>query len=53
MDFFIVYTTIKLIKSRNEEGRKYIRWIYLGSTIELVIFLLMRVISRSLKTEFD
>lgn len=44
MDFFIVYPTIKLIKSSNEEGRKYIRWIYLGSTIGLVIFLLMRVI---------
>lgn len=44
MDFFIVYPTIKLIKSQNEEGRKYIRWIYLGSTFGLVIFLLMRVI---------
>lgn len=44
MDFFIVYPTIKLIKSQNEEGRKYIRWIYLGSTFGLVIFLIMRVI---------
>jgi len=43
MDFFIVYPTIKLIKSSNEEGRKFIRWIYLGSTIGLVIFLIMRV----------
>lgn len=43
MNFFIVYPTIKLIKSNNEEGRKYIRWIYLGSTLGLVIFLLMRV----------
>jgi len=43
MDFFIVYPTIKLIKSHNEEGRKYIRWIYLGSTLGLVIFLFMRV----------
>lgn len=44
MDFFIVYPTIKLINSHNEEDRKYIRWIYLGATFGLVIFLIMRVI---------
>lgn len=44
MDFFIAYPTIKLIKSHNEEGRKYIRWIYVGATSGLVIFLIMRVI---------
>jgi len=43
MDFFIAYYAFKLLKSRNEEGRKYIRWIYLGATSGLVVFLLMRL----------
>lgn len=42
MDLSIGYSTLKLIKSEGEEGRKYIRWIYLGATLGLLIFLLMR-----------
>lgn len=44
MDFFIVYPVTKLIKSEEDEGRKYIRWIYLGATLGLIVFLTMRVI---------
>jgi hypothetical protein len=44
MDISIGYSAIKLLKSQNEEGRKYIRWIYLGSTFGLLIFLVMRLI---------
>ena len=44
MDIAIAYSTIKLLKSKNEEGRKYIRWLYLGSTLGLLIFILMRFI---------
>lgn len=44
MDFFIGISTYKLIKSKNEEGRKYIRLLYLGATFGLLIFLFMRLI---------
>lgn len=44
MDISIGYSAIKLLKSQNEEGRKYIRWIYLGSTFGLLIFLVLRLI---------
>ncbi len=44
MDIFIVFSTFKLIKSKNEEGRKYIRLLYLGATFGLLIFLVMRLI---------
>ncbi|MBW7843712.1 MAG: UbiA family prenyltransferase [Ignavibacterium sp.] len=44
MDFFIGISTYKLIKSKNEEGRKYIRLLYLGATFGLFIFLFMRLI---------
>lgn len=43
MDFFIAYPAIRLLKSENEEGRNYIRWIYLGATAGLIIFLIMRL----------
>lgn len=42
MDFFIIYPTFRLLKAQQEEGRKYIRWIYLGASAGLLIFLLMR-----------
>ncbi len=45
MDIFIIYPTARLLRSRNEEGRKYIRWIYLGATVGLLIFLAIRLIS--------
>lgn len=44
MDLFIAYSTIKLYKMQNDEGRIYIRLLYLGSTLGLIIFLLMRVL---------
>lgn len=44
MDMFIAYSTYKLVNSKNEEGRKYIRLLYLGATFGLVVFLIMRLI---------
>lgn len=43
MDIFIGYSTFRLIRSKNEEGRKFIRLLYLGATFGLVIFLIMRL----------
>ncbi len=44
MDISIAYSSLKLLKSKNEEGRKYIRWLYLGATLGLIVFLIMRLI---------
>ena len=44
MDIAIAYSSFRLLESNNEEGRKYIRWIYLGSTLGLLIFIIMRLI---------
>lgn len=44
MDASIIYSSIKLSKSRNDGGRKYIRSLYLGSTLGLVVFILIRLI---------
>ncbi|PKK83781.1 MAG: prenyltransferase [candidate division Zixibacteria bacterium HGW-Zixibacteria-1] len=46
MDSAIVYSSIRLLKAGDVEGRKYIRWIYLGSTLGLLIFILIRLIKR-------
>lgn len=43
MDIFIGYSTFRLIRSKSEEGRKYIRLLYLGATFGLVLFLIMRL----------
>ena len=43
MDIFIGYSTFRLIRSKDEEGRKYIRLLYLGATFGLVVFLVMRM----------
>ncbi len=43
MDIFIGFSTYKLIRSKNERGRKYIRLLYLGATFGLFTFLLMRL----------
>ena len=43
MDIAIAYPTWKLLKSKNEVGRRYIRSIYLGATFGLLVFLLMRL----------
>jgi geranylgeranylglycerol-phosphate geranylgeranyltransferase len=44
MDFSIAFFFFRLLKSENEEGRKFIRGIYLGATFGLVLFLLMRIL---------
>lgn len=44
MDTIIIYSSIKLLKSKREVKRKYIRWIYLGTILGLLIFLLIRLI---------
>ena len=44
MDLSIALPAIKLLNSKNEKGRKFIRWIYLGSTFALVLFLIMRLL---------
>ncbi|WP_440953638.1 UbiA family prenyltransferase [Methanococcoides sp. FTZ1] len=46
MDISIAYSSLRLLKSSNneDEGRKYIRWIYLGSTLGLLVFILMRLL---------
>ena len=45
MDFIIAYSSLKLLRSHNEEGRKYIRWIYLGGLLGMLMFLFIRFIS--------
>jgi hypothetical protein len=37
MDILIAYPALKLLKSRNEEGRKFIRWIYLGAITGIIV----------------
>lgn len=44
MDVSIVYPALRLLKSKNDEGRKYIRWIYLGAVSGIIIFIVMRLI---------
>ena len=44
MDVSIVYPALRLLKSENVEGRKYIRWIYLGAISGIIIFIVMRLI---------
>ncbi len=43
MDFFIIYPVVKLLNSKDDEGRKFIRWIYLGATFGLIFFLIFRM----------
>lgn len=44
MDISIAYPALKLLNSKNEEGRKYIRWIYLGAISGIIIFIVMRLV---------
>lgn len=44
MDVSIAYPAVRLLNSKNEEGRKYIRWIYLGAISGIIIFIVMRLI---------
>ncbi|MFN2150247.1 MAG: UbiA family prenyltransferase [Anaerolineales bacterium] len=43
MDAMILYSTIKILDSRSTRQRMYIRWIYLGSSAALIIFIIMRL----------
>lgn len=44
IDISITYGAYKLLKSGNDSGRKYIRLIYLGATLGLLVFIMMRLI---------
>lgn len=44
MDISIVYPAFRLLNSKNDEGRKYIRYIYLGAISGIIIFIVMRLI---------
>lgn len=44
MDISIAYPALKLLKSKNEEGRKFIRWIYLGAIAGIIVFIIMRLV---------
>jgi geranylgeranylglycerol-phosphate geranylgeranyltransferase len=43
MDLAIAHNTLKLINSKDDEGRKYIRWIYLGAITGIIVFIVMRL----------
>lgn len=43
MDISVAYPAFKLFRSKKEEGRKYIRLIYLGAISGIIIFLIMRL----------
>jgi hypothetical protein len=44
MDTAIAYCSVRLLKSKDDEGRKYIRLLYLGATLGLIVFLIMRLL---------
>lgn len=44
MDVLIAYPALRLLNSDNDEGRKYIRRIYLGAISGIIIFIVMRLI---------
>jgi geranylgeranylglycerol-phosphate geranylgeranyltransferase len=43
MDLSIAYSTWRLLRTGTEEGRKFIRMIYLGATSGLIVFLIFRI----------
>lgn len=43
MDVSIAYPALRLLNSENDEGRKYIRRIYLGAISGIIIFIVMRL----------
>jgi geranylgeranylglycerol-phosphate geranylgeranyltransferase len=44
LDILIAYPALKLLRSKNEEGRKHIRWIYLGAILGILVFIIMRIV---------
>lgn len=45
MDLSIAYPAMKLMHSKSEEGRKFIRWIYLGAILGIILFIIMRLLN--------
>ncbi len=43
MDIAIAWPALRLLRAKDEEGRVLIRYIYLGATFGLVVFLIMRM----------
>lgn len=43
MDSVIIYSVINLLRSKGDDGRGYIKWIYRGSTAAILAFLVMRL----------
>lgn len=43
MDLNLAYFSYELLKSENKDGRKYIRYIYLGATFSLVLIIIIRL----------
>jgi geranylgeranylglycerol-phosphate geranylgeranyltransferase len=43
MDGFIAYAAIRLLQSSGQQGRNYIRILYLGATAGLILFIVMRL----------
>lgn len=44
MDISIAYPALRLLNSKNEEGRKFIRWIYLGAISGIIVFIVIRLV---------
>lgn len=44
MDGVLVYSMIKLLNSKGDEGRNHIKWIYRSSTAAILAFLVLRLI---------
>jgi geranylgeranylglycerol-phosphate geranylgeranyltransferase len=43
-DIITIFSTVKLLKSQTpEEGRKYMRWIYVGATIGMVAYIVAQI----------
>jgi geranylgeranylglycerol-phosphate geranylgeranyltransferase len=46
MDAVIMYSTVRLLSSRSEKRRLYIRWIYLGATAAILAFIILWLVVR-------
>lgn len=44
MDGVLIYSMIKLLNSKGDEGRNHIKWIYRSSTATILAFLVLRLI---------
>ena len=43
-DVITIFSTVKLVKSQTpEEGRKYMRWIYVGATLGMVAYIVAQI----------